>query len=168
MLLQYASVVNIPAGTIQEVEVVRDFDESHAAFDQSPREHTSLTEFATVTSTQISRFFVELEAAIEFRAAKFQTLVDCFFVFTHTSIVARSLRISKVRKKRLSSCLSSECDTFRARQSRRPLTGVREIKIAVSGTQKSRAARDIWITDQDVGRCSISGSTAFVRHQGTE
>ena len=76
VLLEDALVVDIPAGAVEEVQVVRHFDESHAALDQSAAQQAALAELAAVSVSQVGRFAVQLEDAIELRAAQFQTLLD--------------------------------------------------------------------------------------------
>ena len=53
MLLQDAVVVNVPAGAVEEVQIVRNLDEPNARFDQPPREQAPLAEFAAVSVAQL-------------------------------------------------------------------------------------------------------------------
>lgn len=76
VLFQDALIVRVPAGAVEEVQVVRDFDEAHALLDQSAAEQTTLPELAAVALAQCTGFFVELEDAIERRAAELQALLD--------------------------------------------------------------------------------------------
>ena len=55
VLLQDAVVVNVPAGAVEEVEVVRDLDEPHARLDQPPGEQAALAELAAVGVAQAAR-----------------------------------------------------------------------------------------------------------------
>src|SRR5437762_2414957 len=58
VLLQDAFVMNIPAGAVQKIEIMRDFDEPDAGFDESAGEQASLAEFAAVGIAKAAWFLV--------------------------------------------------------------------------------------------------------------
>src|SRR3712207_4799139 len=61
MLIVDAIVVNVPASAIEEVQVVRHFDEAHPCFNQSAGQQTTLAELATVTVANAKRFSTEIK-----------------------------------------------------------------------------------------------------------
>jgi len=62
--------VHIPAGAVDEVQVVRDFDEADAALDQATGEQAALAEFTSVGSAHGGRLLLEVEVAHERRACQ--------------------------------------------------------------------------------------------------
>lgn len=48
VLVELAVVVGVPAGAVDEVQVMGDFDEAHAALDQASGEQAALAELAAV------------------------------------------------------------------------------------------------------------------------
>ena len=69
MLVLNAFVVDVPADTVQEVQIVRYFDETCSPLNQSAAEQTTLPKFATITVTQVLRFAIKFEHAHELGAA---------------------------------------------------------------------------------------------------
>ena len=62
VLPELALVVGVPAGAVEEVEVVRDLDEPDARLDQPPGQQAALAKLAAVSRAAGGRFAVELEA----------------------------------------------------------------------------------------------------------
>ena len=57
VLLVDAFVVDVPAGAVEEVQVVRDLDEPHARLDQPAGEQAALAELAAVALRRLGRLF---------------------------------------------------------------------------------------------------------------
>ena len=70
VLLELALVVGVPAGAVEEVQVVRDLDEPDARLDQPPGQQAALAELAAVRRRGGRRLAVELEDPRERRAAE--------------------------------------------------------------------------------------------------
>ena len=70
VLLQDARVVDIPTCTVQKIQVVRDFDETNATFDQSATEQATLTELAALPRAQIGGLSIQLKDLRELGTAQ--------------------------------------------------------------------------------------------------
>src|SRR6185369_3201166 len=56
VLLEDAAIVNVPPGAVEEVEIVRDFDEADAVLDQPSGQETALAELAAVLGPEVGFF----------------------------------------------------------------------------------------------------------------
>src|SRR4029453_10616968 len=76
VLPQNAFVVHIPAGAVEEVQIVRNLDEPHARFHQPPREQAPLPELAAIRISQTARLLTELEDPLELRTRQAERVAD--------------------------------------------------------------------------------------------
>src|SRR5688572_10092419 len=76
VLLFDSGVMDVPARAVDEIQIVRHLDETHAALDEPARQQTSLPELTAIPFAQPGLFFLKAKAARELRAAKFQALLD--------------------------------------------------------------------------------------------
>jgi hypothetical protein len=65
VLLFDSRVVDVPTGTVQEVKIVGNLDESNASFDQPSTEQTALSEFTAIIISQSIGFRIEFEHGTE-------------------------------------------------------------------------------------------------------
>src|SRR3954452_10066233 len=87
VLLEDPAVVDVPAGAVEEIQVVRDLDDPDAPLDQPARQQAALAELAAVEEAEVGRFLVEVEAPGERRAAQLQALVDGGVVVAQSRII---------------------------------------------------------------------------------
>jgi hypothetical protein len=81
VLVVDAVVMHVPAGAVDEVEVVRDFDEAHAALDEATGEQAALAEFAAVGLARVGGFLLQVEVAHERRPGEAEGLLLGLGVF---------------------------------------------------------------------------------------
>src|SRR5690606_578077 len=99
-------VVNVPARSVQEVEVMRDLNEPDSAFDQSAGQQTSLPELSPILISQIGLFLIELKAAIELRSAESEALINRLLVIDHRLIGGGSALLPQPREKTIAAGLT--------------------------------------------------------------
>src|SRR5262245_8129836 len=92
MLPENAVVVYVPAGAVEEIEVVRDLDKSHARLDQSPREQASLAEFAAIRVAQAAWLLAQLKNPLELRSREAERFADRCVVLLDQRIIALPLQ----------------------------------------------------------------------------
>ena len=69
MLVPLAVIMSVPTGPVDEIQIVRDFDEPHATLDQPPRQKTPLAELAAVGFSELIRLGFQLEYIHELRSS---------------------------------------------------------------------------------------------------
>ena len=68
--------MNVPACAIHEIQIMRYLDKPNTSLDETATEQTTLTEFAAVLVSHISRFFSDLERTIELGAAEPEAFIN--------------------------------------------------------------------------------------------
>ena len=62
--------MDVPADTVQEVQIVRYFDESHATLNQSTAEQAPLAKLIAIPLAEVGRLPLKIKAAEKLRAGK--------------------------------------------------------------------------------------------------
>src|SRR5690606_14989224 len=124
MLLEDARVVHVPAGAVEEVEVVRNLDEPHATLDQPPRQQAALAELAAVAVPQVGRLAIQVEAASEVRPAQLKALLDRLVVVAELWLLAALVRLAQLGEQVLTASVPRGRDAVRTRQAGRALAGI--------------------------------------------
>src|SRR4029453_1888017 len=116
VLLQDAFVVNVPAGAVEKVEIVRNFDEADAGLDQASGEEAALAEFAAVGIAEAAGLLGELEDAFELRAAEAEGFADRGVVLLDKGIalLAAQVAVADLGQERFAAGLALVGDFGRA------------------------------------------------------
>ena len=108
MLPQDAVVVNVPAGAVEEVQVVRNFDEPHARLDQPPGEQAAAGRIRRRMRRAGCRLLVELENPLELRPGKAERFADRGVVLLdeRIAVLARDIAFADLGQQRLAAGLA--------------------------------------------------------------
>ena len=166
MLVVDALVMHVPAGAVDEVEVVRDFDEAHAALDEPSGEQAALPEFAAVGGAHGGRLLLEVEVAHEGRARQAEGFLLRGRVFLDGR--AAGGRLTEGFEQGQPCVLAVGRDLGRGRETVRAGLGVDEVDIAVLDAEEAGAAAHVRVTDEHVGRDGRVGGAAAVRDDGAD
>ena len=168
VLLFDTAIVHIPTGAVDEIQVVRYLDKTHPALHQPPCEQTALTKLPAVTRAQIRLFFVEAEAAGELGTAELQALLNHRIVIREPRVSRRGRSLAQSAQQRFAPRLPLWSDAVGAREPSRSLARIGQIEVTVARAKKPRAAGNIRISDQHVGRHPINQGPSFVRDRRAE
>ena len=141
VLIENAFVVDVPAGAVEEVEIVGDFDETHSAFHEAPTEQAALTKLAAVEVAQACGFLVDLESAVEPRAAELQALFDGRVVVEQTGVRGGICVFFQLGKKGFATGLSGRRNAIGARQTGRAFAGIGQVEKSVLRAEKEPGPR---------------------------
>jgi len=161
MLVVDAVIMHVPAGTVDEVQVVRDFDEADAALDETSGKQAALAEFAAVGSADDRRLLLEVEVTHERRTRQTEGLLLRRRVF----LDGRTARgaFTEGFEQREAGVLAVGRDFARGRETVRAGLGVDEVDVAVLDAEEARAAAHVRVADEHVGRDGRVGGAATVR-----
>ena len=158
--------MNVPASAVDEVQIVRDFNEAHTRLHQATREQAALTKLATVVIAQVSGLFLQVKVTHEIRSSETQGFCLGHHVIPHRTVLrhARSQRLQQL----LPHARALGIHEGWPGESRGARVGVGEIDIARLRAQETRTTAHIRIADQHVGRHLAAGRAAFVSNDGAD
>lgn len=93
MLIQLAFVMGIPVGAIDDIQIVRDLDETDSGSQQASSQQAALAEFAAICLSQIACFRIQLKDLHELGTGQTQRLGDRRVTIAND---ARSIRSCQV------------------------------------------------------------------------
>ena len=170
VLLKNAFIVDVPPGSVDEVEIVRDFDESDAGLSQSPGQKAALTKLAAIGVAEIGGFLVEVEDAIELRTGQALSGVDGVVVVADAGVfrMAVFVLVSNGGQQSFSPGVSLFGDLRRAGQPPRSGLGVGQINVRVLGSKESGPAGDVGVSDENVRGDALGCGFSFVSDDGAD
>ena len=140
---------------------MRDFDEAHAALDETSGEQAALAELAAVGGAHGGRLLLEVEVAHEGRARQAEGFLLRGRVFLDGR--AAGGRLTEGFEQGQPCVLAVGRDLGRGRETVRAGLGVDEVDIAVLDAEEAGAAAHVRVTDEHVGRDGRVGGAAAVR-----
>src|SRR5207302_3784246 len=75
VLFLLRSVMGVPAGAVQEIQVERDFDEADSGLHQAPGQQAALPELASIFFAQARLLALQIEDIQESRTGKLESLL---------------------------------------------------------------------------------------------
>ena len=91
VLIELTGIVRVPAGTIDEIQIVRDLNKADAGLHQPTREEAALAELAAVALADRRGLLAEFEVTHESRASEAEGFALHFGVIGQHRVVGRAL-----------------------------------------------------------------------------
>src|SRR5687767_11702111 len=128
-------VVGVPAGAVDEIQIVRNLDEAHARLNETAREEAALAKFSAVAFPERRGFLAQLEVAHEIRTGEPQRFPLRVLVVAQRRILGQA-RLQG-REQALTLGRPTGIDALRWREAGRPRFRVHQMDVAMAGTEET-------------------------------